>query len=82
MPKIPGVNAFVTFSSSAVDIYFSLVVFPMSQHVTDVDLVSIIVHSSDQSNFVAVDIEDGVAESGGQRTEVSDRDQSSDQEHF
>ena len=54
----------------------------MSQHVADVDLVSIIVHSSDQSNFVAVEIDDGVAESGGQRTEVSDRDQSSDQEHF
>jgi len=30
----------------------------MSQHVADVNLVSIIVHRSDQSNFVAADIKD------------------------
>ena len=31
----------------------------MSQDVANVNLVSIIVHGSDQSNFVAADIEDG-----------------------
>ena len=31
----------------------------MSQHVADVNLVSIIMHRRDQSNFVAADVEDG-----------------------
>jgi hypothetical protein len=34
------------------------VVFLMSQHVADVNLVSIIVHRRNQSNFVAADVED------------------------
>jgi hypothetical protein len=37
---------------------FPYVVLLMSQHVADVNLVSIIMHSRDQSNFVAADIED------------------------
>jgi hypothetical protein len=31
----------------------------MSQHVTDIKLVPIIMDGSDESNFVATDIEDG-----------------------
>jgi hypothetical protein len=38
---------------------FACVVFLMSQHVADVNLVSIIMHRRDQSTFVAADIEDG-----------------------
>jgi hypothetical protein len=30
----------------------------MSQHVADVNLASIIMHSGDQSNFVAADVKD------------------------
>jgi hypothetical protein len=49
----------VTFSSSATDILFfpvASVVFLMSQHVADVNLVSILMDRGDQSNFVACDI--------------------------
>jgi hypothetical protein len=52
----------VTFSSSATDILFfpvASVVFLMSQHVADVNLISIIMHRRDQSNFVASNIKDG-----------------------
>jgi hypothetical protein len=38
---------------------FACVVFLMSQHVADINLVSIIMHCGDQSNSVAADIEDG-----------------------
>jgi hypothetical protein len=38
---------------------FARIVFRVSQHVADVNLVSIIMHGGDQSNFVAPDVEDG-----------------------
>src|SRR5207237_2987331 len=56
-----GGHAFVTSSSSAIDILFlpfPYVVILMSQHVADVNLVSNLVHRCDQSNLVAADIED------------------------
>jgi hypothetical protein len=75
-----GGHALVTFSSSATDILFfpvASVVFLMSQHVADVNLVSIIMHRRDQSNFVASNIEDrefsdlvGLRESLSQLDEV------------
>ena len=47
------------FSSGHLFLPFACVVLVMSQHVTDIKLVPIIMDGSDESNFVATDIEDG-----------------------